>query len=946
MRLLALCAILITAAPCVWCQVSPDEDTTFLCSFDRSLDADFSLGDWSAASGRDVTIEPGKFGGAAYSSSRGITYRAPGNLALEAGTVALWVQPLWLHDGEVNASVFTFRTDTGDFFNLNVVYGKRLGIAVRTGGEDWVWHRADLDVTDWDPDQWRHIAATWGDGELRFFVDGQQVDQTETGLKSITGEVGDFMIAGGKMRVDALRISSVPRSAEELADASSPDPRPRQWLYVSDLPSETTGTCTVDGLADRAHLKLPLILGDTVYARGLGMLGAAASETELPAGYATLTGSAGFSQLSGEASAALVISGDGRQLWSSDGGEPKPFEIDVTGVGKLRLETSGAPQGAHPLAVWGEVRLLSEDARPPKAFSRPAEETDIAMARMRLDSERYQFVLPDSALPYHLYTKSSLDDLDPTPAHEATGPPQLRTFASCGEYEPVSFVICARHDLRSVTVAATDLKGEAGTIPAREIDIHWVLRGPQRKGYWMKPDQTEVTSRFLMPNEPFDLMGGRLREMFVDIHVPTGTDGGVYSGQIRITADGARERSIDVMLRVLPIELPQAQLTRYGMYYRMSAALLEKDRARLELEDMRDHGVTTLFLGIGVHFGKQAEAVTHSCDDLREALSLMREADYAGTVPVHDGLITLGRLLGHSVGGPDNAIEEGLEDDPQMLALAKAAFDEVKRIDDEFPEFTLALTHMDEVFNNKRLPLYIQLAKIVRKTTDLPLYITHHTSPTSKWETMMAQSDPYVDIRSMNGHALDDWLRAGHTFEELAQQGEESGDELWTYYNMRGSFFTPEWCRIVNGYYMWLSPLTVHIPWMYHSFGGDPFDDTDSDRYDFGYSVPSARDGVTPVPTLHFKGFREGVDDMRYLELLERLISRGKELELPQAKAAEDWLKTVRGLMPAIPEEIADIEGESPVLIFISQRYTGEDYQRMRYGIAEQVMRLQEALEG
>ena len=92
---------------------------------------------------------------------------------------------------------------------------------------------------------------------------------------------------------------------------------------------------------------------------------------------------------------------------------------------------------------------------------------------------------------------------------------------------------------------------------------------------------------------------------------------------------------------------------------------------------------------------------------------------------------------------------------------------------------------------------------------------------------------------------------------------------------------------------------------------------------------------------MHMKGFREGVDDMRYLELLESLIAEARQKDPALAKPAEEWLDRLRGMLPRIPEDIAAIEGESPVLIWVSQRYAGGDYDRLRYGTAEQIVRLQ-----
>ena len=52
---------------------------------------------------------------------------------------------------------------------------------------------------------------------------------------------------------------------------------------------------------------------------------------------------------------------------------------------------------------------------------------------------------------------------------------QTVSLAACpGEYEPASLALWAPDGLQQVNVAATDLKGPGGTIPAANVDIKWV----------------------------------------------------------------------------------------------------------------------------------------------------------------------------------------------------------------------------------------------------------------------------------------------------------------------------------------------------------------------------------------------------------------------------------------------------------------------------------------
>ncbi|MGD9498352.1 MAG: hypothetical protein AB7Y46_18815, partial [Armatimonadota bacterium] len=164
-------------------------------------------------------------------------------------------------------------------------------------------------------------------------------------------------------------------------------------------------------------------------------------------------------------------------------------------------------------------------------------------------------------------------------------------------------------------------------------------------------------------------------------------------------------------------------------------------------------------------------------------------------------------------------------------------------------------------------------------------------------------------------------------------------------HNMRGSFFKAEWNRFINGLFMWVSPLEVHVPWMYYSYGGDPFDDTDADGYDFGYAFPSPEDPARLISTLHYEAFREGYDDMRYLVTLEQTIERARGQGI-DVSPAEAWLDELRGLLPQLPQDIKEIDLESPYSVAAERKFSGADYDAMREQTARHIMALQQQLGG
>jgi hypothetical protein len=135
--------------------------------------------------------------------------------------------------------------------------------------------------------------------------------------------------------------------------------------------------------------------------------------------------------------------------------------------------------------------------------------------------------------------------------------------------------------------------------------------------------------------------------------------------------------------------------------------------------------------------------------------------------------------------------------------------------------------------------------------------------------------------------------------------------------------------------------LKVHVPWMYYSFKGNPFDATDGPRLrggDFAYAAPHPDDPAQMVPTRHWEAFREGVDDMRYLATLEGLIEEHKGT--PESEAAGAWLENLRGGVTPSHAELEPIEEESPLLVWLSRKLDGADYRRIRRQAAGHIARL------
>lgn len=527
-----------------------------------------------------------------------------------------------------------------------------------------------------------------------------------------------------------------------------------------------------------------------------------------------------------------------------------------------------------------------------------------------------------------------LDELDPGVLPDKSSfRGTLRSFATPGEYEPLSFAIYSQKGLKSVAVRATSLKSEKGEIPPPEV--RWVKRYLRRRWYSSPPHDSVFVSRYLLTLREVDIPAQTFRQLWLTVYVPKGAPAGVYQGKVRVSPANAPSMTLPVEFQVLPFTLLSPPHKKYSLYYRGSypdyTPEEEENIIRRELEDIRRHGASLLLWRPRIEYEKLNDRILPKYGNAVKYIRLLREYGFEPPYIVWAGLAHLARMLGHKLDTRRGRRWEELARDKRFYQIARKALEGLVELGEREGFGELVVTDMDEVFGGKRLPLFIELMKAVRQIEALRIYITFHNRPVPGIPEKIRQLDCYVDIRCYHGHSIDEWLAAGHSFEELRTELEKSGDEAWCYYNPRSIDVTPEWGRIVNGIWMWFSPVKVHCPWIYNSFRGDPLDD--SDGHDYGYAFPV---GDEIVPTRLWEAYREGIDDVRYFYTLTSLIEKRPQNDT-ETETAVNWL---RSLKARFVERIKLNPQQSALVKAIAEKYRGEDYQRVRRECAEHIIRL------
>ncbi|MBU0608970.1 MAG: hypothetical protein KKI08_13880 [Armatimonadetes bacterium] len=478
----------------------------------------------------------------------------------------------------------------------------------------------------------------------------------------------------------------------------------------------------------------------------------------------------------------------------------------------------------------------------------------------------------------------------------AAGGEGLQAAACPGEYESVSAFVFAFRDLTAITASCSDLKGKAGTIPASEVNIRvvktWFQGASNGIGFtpkkWLIPelllkddalvrvDAEQETNylrstgadgktEYLVCSDPdsanlenvrpidaatlqaVDVKAGAAREFWLTIHVPEKAPAGTYAGTLSFNSSGGKT-SLPVQLTVRPFVLQPSRLT-YSIYYRarlsadgqpyIDSERRSEEQYRAEMEDMLAHGVPypTNYLG----WDEQL---------LTKQLQIRKEVG-----------MPAGRFynLGYGIGPrPAEQLPALQQEIKKWLAFLKPwGYDEVY------------FYGTDEATGEA---LESQKA-------------TWAACQEAGGKTFVAC---YKKTFEAMGNLLNTAVLAGTPDPEEGAKYHSVGSEAFCYANPQVGVEDPHIYRRNFGLVLWKSGFDGAMDYAYQHGFNHVWNDFDNRSYrDHNFSYPTVN-GV--VDTIQWEGFREGVDDVRYVTALEQAIKAAAPAKQQTAAAAQKWL--------------------------------------------------------
>lgn len=149
-----------------------------------------------------------------------LNYSVENNLNTNKGTVEAWVKPTWNGNDGKTHTMLSYGSWGGLLIQKDGANNLRL-IMNKWSPSGYPEIGVAKNISDWQANQWKHIAFTWGAGKLQLFINGSlAAKQTYTvPLAAINeskfqiGFLGDF---GWDGAIDDLRISKVVRKPNEI----------------------------------------------------------------------------------------------------------------------------------------------------------------------------------------------------------------------------------------------------------------------------------------------------------------------------------------------------------------------------------------------------------------------------------------------------------------------------------------------------------------------------------------------------------------------------------------------------------------------------------------------------------------------------------------------------------------------------------------------------------
>ena len=477
---------------------------------------------------------------------------------------------------------------------------------------------------------------------------------------------------------------------------------------------------------------------------------------------------------------------------------------------------------------------------------------------------------------------------------DRTGEVELLINVARNEYEPASFLIYNNEEsVDNVTVEIGDLISETDVIPSSHVDIKLVKKWFQAPGAWdthrrLSGDKSVMVPELLLNDlslikvdkvneknylrvngkyvdiskraknqgpilwdsseyfiadtttlQSFPLEKTETQQVWITVYAGDNQKVGIYTGTVSIRDSTTILTEIPISVNVLPFELSDPAI-EYSLFYRgklhagygsISSEYKNRIQIQNDFHSLKEHGVCCPTIYQRITYKHAFENVIGSTPmdvlseymRIRESVGLSRENIYY-----------IGMLANKY---SEKTFKEFFEFSQLMRNIGAE---------------NIYLYGLDEA-TGERLSGQLDQWKTIKD---------------DGYKIFVAGSKGHTSVA---GSATDLLVLHGDYNEMELKLVKKAGGRLFVYSNPQVGVENPLVYRENYGYELWVSGYDGVMNYAYQHSMGLIWNDFDHPIYrDIAFSYPSS---IGPINTIAWEGFREAVDDVRYLTLLAKQFS-------------------------------------------------------------------------
>lgn len=546
------------------------------------------------------------------------------------------------------------------------------------------------------------------------------------------------------------------------------------------------------------------------------------------------------------------------------------------GLVVLSREVIGARDGQHVIQFSGEDATPVEridivkatDELRSKAVTRArairAAEIEKLKTKFELVPWKETVVLGDVApqhkaagfLPFaRRYTQDVYPGTIPTEAERKSL--DLRAYATPGEIETIQAAALALEDV-TIEAVITDLKGPGALAAGTQVLVHRIEAAPVRVGA-SASKKWQMQPVWLRNNEPVAVAKGTSQAWYITVRVPADAKSGEYRGVFTLKtarAPGA-QAEFPVVFRVLPFALDKADHVARGAY--CSGPVSDE-----HVRGLAEHGVNSMSMWQGslppaLVDGNCTASPTDELDRYLRSLKkhgFVRMVYFGGGDKRFDNPAGVAGATKSTVGSPEFEKYYG------------QYWNAIRRLEKErsWPEM-ICCPFDEPVKSDQKVKNYLTCYNIIKKSVpDTQVFCVFMNR-----DWAVGRLGKESDIWSCNGA----FPTAAAQKKALAETGVK---RLFYTYCMGVTSTRPGTVRYNSGFFPWRFDADGTYFWAYVWHAADPFNDLDGPYTDWTTAARDV-DGVL-YDTVGFEGWREGVDDRRYVETALRLAREKKRADV------------------------------------------------------------------